>query len=171
MRTKVEFLSFEEVLNTLAGLHFDVREVPEVANQGTAKRVFVQKYGVGAVLARRTPPDRSQKEPILSVAWVERPGFLVGGEVATLLDRGYQKFWKTARFEVPATADSLKAVHRFGEELREVTGEPSLYNESLGTTSDVYHYDRVQSRDLPPAERPKRAWDLAPGGTPLPGKE
>ena len=116
----------------------------------------------------RTPPNRPQKEdPIHPVAWVERPGLLVGGEVATLLDRGYQKFWKTARVEVPATADSLKAVHRFAEELREVIGEPSLYNESLGTTSDVYLYDRVQARDLPPAERPKRAWDLASGETPL----
>jgi hypothetical protein len=174
MRTKVEFLSFEEVLNILAGQHFDVREVPEVANQelanqGAANRVFVQKYGAGAVLARR--PNRPQKAPVCSSAWVERPGFLVGGEVATLLDRGYQKFWKTARLEVPATAGSLKAVHRFAEELREVIGEPSLYNESLGTTSDTYLYDRVQSRDLPPAERPKRAWDLASGETSLLGKE
>jgi hypothetical protein len=176
MRTKVEFLRFEEVLNILAGLRFDVRELPEVANQefanrGVANRVFIQKYGAGAVLARRTPPDRPQKDPICSAAWVERPGFLVGEEVATLLDRGYQKFWRTARVEVPATADSLKAVHRFAEELREVIGEPSFYNESLGTTSDVYLYDRVQSRDLPPAERPKRAWDLASGETLLPGKE
>ena len=97
-----------------------------------------------------------------SAAWVERPGYLVGGEVATLLDRGYQKFWKTARVEVPATADSLKAVHRFAEELREVIGEPSLYNESLGTTSDSYLYDRVKGRDLPPGGRARsRAWDLA----------
>jgi hypothetical protein len=187
MRTKVEFLSFEDVLNVLPSLHFDVREVPGVANQGIANqgianqgvanqgvesRVLVQKYGAGAILARSTPPNRSpsslsRKDRTHPAAWVERPGLLVGGEVATLLDRGYQKFWKTARVEVPATADSLKAVHRFAEELREVIGEPSLYNESLGTTSGVYLYDRVQARDLPPAERPKRAWDLASGKTPL----
>ena len=85
---------------------------------------------------------------------------MLGGEVATLLDRGYQKFWKSSRLEVPATADSLKAVHRFGEELREVIGEPSLYNESLGTTSDSYLYDRVKGRDVPLAERAKPAWEL-----------
>jgi hypothetical protein len=95
------------------------------------------------------------------VRWRERPGFVLGGEVATLLDRGFQKFWKSSRLEVPATADSLKAVHRFGEELREVIGEPSLYNESLGTTSDSYMYDRVKGRDLPVSERPVPAW-LAP---------
>jgi hypothetical protein len=170
MRTKVEFPSFEEVLNILSGLRFDVRKVPEVANQGAADQVMIQKYGAGAVLARRTPPSRPQKEPSHSTAWVERPGFLVGGDVATLLDRGYQKFWRTARVEVPATASSLKAVHRFAEEVREAIGEPSLYNESLGTTSDVYHYDRVQARDLPPADRPKRPWELASGEIPLPGK-
>jgi hypothetical protein len=177
MRTKVEFLSFEDVLNVLPSLHFDVREVPGVANRGVANqgianqgvesRVLVQKYGAGAILTRSTPPSLSPKDRTHPAAWVEKPGLLVGGEVATLLDRGYQKFWKTARVEVPATADSLKAVHRFAEELREVIGEPSLYNESLGTTSGVYLYDRVQARDLPPAERPKRAWDLASGKTPL----
>ena len=167
MRTKVQFLTFDEVFSTLRTLGFDVQGVPGVANQ-----FLVSKYGAGAVLAKAGEPTEGEKKlPHTAVRWRHRPGFLVGGEVATLLDRGYQKFWKTARLEVPATADSLKAVHRFGEELREVIGEPSLYNESLGTTSDVYHYDRVQSRDLPPAERPKRAWELAPGETALPGKE
>jgi hypothetical protein len=37
------------------------------------------------------------------------------------------------------------------EELREVVGEPSLYNESLGTTSDSYVYDRVKGREAKPA--------------------
>ena len=97
-----------------------------------------------------------------AVTWVERPGYLVGGEVATLLDRGHQKFWKSSRLEVPATADSLQAVHRFAEELRQVIGEPSLYNESLGTTSDSYLYDRVKGRDLPLAQRPIPAWELPP---------
>lgn len=156
MRTKVKSHTFEEVLNILSGLGFDVRKAPEVANQ-----VFVGKYGAGAILAGRTPPSRPQQEPVHPATWVKRPGLVLDGEVATLLDRGYQKFWKTARGETPATADSLRAVHRFAEELREAIGEPSLYNESLGTTSDVYLYDRVQARDLPPAARPKRPWDRA----------
>jgi hypothetical protein len=159
MRTKVHFLSFDEVQSGLRTLAFDVQQVPGVANQ-----IVVRKYGAGAILAHET--SRSDKKvPQIAVKWVERPGFLVGGEVATLLDRGYQKFWKSSRLELPATADSLQAVHRFAEELREVIGEPSLYNESLGTTSDSYLYDRVKGRDLPLAERPTPAWELPPKTT------
>jgi hypothetical protein len=158
MRTKVHFLNFEQVLATLRSLGFDVEPVPGVANL-----VLVRKYGAGAILAQAGEPSHADKKtPHTAVTWKERPGFLVGGEVATLLDRGYQKFWKTKRLEIPATAESLQAVHRFAEELREVIGEPSLYNESLGTTSDSYLYDRVKGRDLPPAERPVPAWELPP---------
>ncbi len=155
MRTKVHFLSFDQVLTTLRTLGFDVQQAPGVANQ-----ILVRKYGAGAILAQAAAGDN--KLPHVDVAWVHRPGFLVGGEVATLLDRGHQKFWKTSRLEVPATADSLQAVHRFAEELRQVVGEPSLYNESLGTTSDSYLYDRVKGRDLPLAQRPVPAWELPP---------
>jgi hypothetical protein len=158
MRTKVHFLNFDEVLSALGTLSFDVEGVPGVANQ-----LLVRKYGAGAILAHDRQSDRADKKsPQTAVRWVERPGYLVGGEVATLLDRGYQKFWKSSRIEVPATADSLQAVHRFAEELREVVGEPSLYNESLGTTSDSYMYDRVKGRELPLAQRPTPAWQLPP---------
>jgi hypothetical protein len=156
MRTKVHFLSFEQVLATLRSSAFDVEQAPGVANQ-----VLVRKYGAGAILVQ-APAEK--KTPQSAVLWKERPGFLVGGEVATLLDRGFQKFWKSSRMEIPATADSLQAVHRFAEELREVVGEPSLYNESLGTTSDSYLYDRVKGRDLPLSERPVPAWKLPPKG-------
>ena len=77
---------------------------------------------------------------------VEGPGWLVGGEVARLLDRGYQKFIKTSKFEIPASASQLQGVHLFSEELKQLTGNISFYNESLGTTSDVYEYDRLQGR-------------------------
>jgi hypothetical protein len=153
MRTKVHFPKFDEVLSTLRTLGFDVQTASGVANQ-----VAVRKYGAGAVLAQA--PQGKEKYPEPSVTWVHRPGFVVAGDVAFLLDKGNQKFWKNSKAEVPATADSLKAVHRFAEELREVIGEPSLYNESLGTTSDSYHYDRVKGRDLPLAERPVSAWQL-----------
>lgn len=158
MRTKVHFLTFDEVLSALRSLAFDVEGAPGVANQ-----VTVRKYGAGAILVQAgEPAPADKKTPHIAVTWKERPGYLVAGEVATLLDRGYQKFWKSSRLELPATADSLKAVHRFAEELREVIGEPSLYNESLGTTSDSYLYDRVKGRDLPLAERPIPAWQLPP---------
>lgn len=163
MRTKVQSISYEQIKRALLDLKFDVQELPGVANQAGTDPIFVKKYGAGAILARRATVNRSEKNVQQHAAlWIHHPGFLIGGETGTLLDRGHQKFWKTSRMEVPATADSLKAVHHFAEELREAIGEPSLYNESLGTTSDVYLYDRVKGRDLPPSERPRPAWELPP---------
>jgi hypothetical protein len=90
------------------------------------------------------------------------PGALVRGEVARLLDRGYQKFLKTSQFEIPASAIQLHAIHQFGEELKQLTGATSLYNESLGTTSDRYQYDRLKGREAAqPA--PARPWELSGG--------
>jgi hypothetical protein len=56
----------------------------------------------------------------------------------------------------------LQAIHQFTEELTQVTGGVSLYNEALGTTSDVYQYDRVKGREAlePAAARP---WELSGG--------
>jgi hypothetical protein len=62
---------------------------------------------------------------------------------------------------VPATADHLKALQQFSEELKEALGLPSLYNESLGTVSDAYQYDRVVDRDKPETDRAKRPWEVA----------
>jgi hypothetical protein len=50
-------------------------------------------------------------------------------------------------------------LQQFSEEMKEALGIPSLYNESLGTTSDSYHYDRIKDRDEPVVERPKRPWE------------
>jgi hypothetical protein len=87
------------------------------------------------------------------------PACLVAGEPAVLLDRGYQKFLKTSKLEIAATADHLERLHRFSEELKEALGYTSLYNEGLGTVSGSYRYDRVVSRDLPDSERPVRPWE------------
>ena len=73
--------------------------------------------------------------------------------------RGYQQVLKTSKTEVAATADHLKALQQFSEELKEALGLPSLYNESLGTVSEAYQYDRVVGRDKPVTERPKRPWE------------
>jgi hypothetical protein len=86
------------------------------------------------------------------------PAILVGGEPAELVDRGYQKFLKTSKCELPATAEQLTNLHRFAEELKEALGYTSLYNEGLGSVSARYQYDRVASRDLPPSSRPVRPW-------------
>jgi len=85
------------------------------------------------------------------------------GEIARLLDRGYQKFLKASQFELPATASQLQAIHQFSEELTQVIGGISLYNQSLGTTSDLYEYDRLQGREDDAAQPAKRPWELADG--------
>jgi hypothetical protein len=87
------------------------------------------------------------------------PACLVAGQPAELVDRGYQKFFKTPQLEVAATAERLQALHSFSEELKEALGYTSLYNEGLGTVSGSYQYDRVVSRDLPLGERPTRPWE------------
>ena len=56
----------------------------------------------------------------------------------------------------PALASELRDIHEFEEDLREALGLVSLYNESLGTVSTEYLYDRVQGRDH---GVPKRPWE------------
>jgi hypothetical protein len=138
--------SFDQIVSELRSHQFDVKEAAGVANQ-----LRVEKNGVAAVIAR---DDKGQ--PVLT----GQPGVVLCGEVARLLDRGFQKFLKTSSMEVPATANRLRAVHQFTEELKLVLGSTSLYNESLGTVSDRYMYDRVKGRDLPVAKRPIPAWEL-----------
>ena len=87
----------------------------------------------------------------------ERAGILLSGEIARLVDGGYQKFFRTASGRTkPALAEDLRALHDFEEDLKEALGQTSLYNESLGTVSTFYLYDRVQDRDR---GVPKRAWE------------
>ncbi|MDE3202047.1 MAG: hypothetical protein KGN79_14125, partial [Acidobacteriota bacterium] len=62
----------------------------------------------------------------------------------------------------PATASNLQAIHAFHEELTQATGGVSLYNESLGTTSDVYLYDRLKSRQEAD-HRASRPWESSSG--------
>src|SRR6202035_1451380 len=89
------------------------------------------------------------------------PGYLIGSEISKLVNRGYQQFLKTSKTEVPASADHLKALQSFSEELKVALALPSLYNESLGTVSESYHYDRIEDRDKAVVDRPKRPWETA----------
>jgi hypothetical protein len=144
MRTKIVVRSFEQVLQILRDNQFDVRSLPGVAGQ-----VAVGKYGAAAILARnpkyseKTAEDGEQHP----VTWIVPPGWVLRGKIARLVDRGNQKLLETTTARVAATADALKSIHRFSEELRQVIGEPSLYNESLGTVSNAYLYDRVKGRE------------------------
>lgn len=147
MRIQVIVRSFEQVLQILRDNQFDVRQLPGVADR-TAGQVVVSKYGAAAVLAPN--PKYSAKtaaEDEHPVVWITPPGWVLRGKISRLVDHGNQKLFETPTARIAATADALKAIHRFSEELREAIGEPSLYNESLGTVSNSYMYDRVQGRE------------------------
>jgi hypothetical protein len=107
------------------------------------------------------------------VTWVERnpcavelsaeggllhsAGILMGSEIGALVDAGFQKFFETPSGKrKPALAEELKALHEFEEDLREGLGEESYYNQSLGTVSTFYLYDRLKDRDR---GAPKRIWE------------
>jgi hypothetical protein len=147
MSTKVEQRTYEDAVSWLRDHGFDLIEAP-----GTQGRVFLRKYNVSAAI---------QKDGDDGVKIFAYPGYLVGTEISKLINRGYQQFLKTAKNEIPATADHLKALHQFSEELKEALGLPSLYNESLGTVSEAYQYDRIKDRDKAQADRPKRPWEVA----------
>jgi hypothetical protein len=147
MASKTEQRTYDETLAWLREHGFDLLEAP-----GTQGRVFLKKYNVSAAI---------QKNGDDAVKIFAYPGYLVGSEISKLVNKGYQQFLKTAKNEIPATADHLKALHQFSEELKEALGLPSLYNESLGTVSESYHYDRIEDRDKAKTDRPKRPWEVA----------
>ena len=140
--------TYDDAVAWLREHGFDILEAP-----GTQNRVFLKKLNVSAAI---------EKTDDGGVKVFARTGYLVGGEIAKLIDRGYQKFLRTTKTEAPATADHLTAIHQFTEELKEATGSPSLYNESLGTVTDNHVYDRIEDRDKPAAARPKRPWEAKP---------
>lgn len=152
MARKTRRLTFEQMLDALRGQGFDVSPYG-----GVAGGMQVSKHGVAAVLVAGTDKD-SASAACVAVT----PGVLVRGEIARLLDRGYQKFIQTKQYELPATAAQLHAIHTFTEELNQVSGVLGLYNESLGTTSDVYMYDRLRGREAS-QPKPQRPWELAGG--------
>jgi len=147
MSKATEARTYEEALAWLRDNGFDVTEAP-----GMNGRVFLRKYNVSAAI-QKTPED--------GVKIFAYPGYLIGSEISKLVNRGYQQFLKTSKTEVPASADHLTALQSFSEELKVGLGLPSLYNESLGTVSESYHYDRIEDRDKPAVDRPKRPWEVA----------
>jgi hypothetical protein len=138
--------SFDQCMGTLRERGFEVSTF-NGSNGGT----LVSKYGAAAVLV---PAADLEGGP---TTFAERPGILVRGQIARLLDRGYQKFIKSAEFEFPATAAQLHAIHQFQEELTQAIGGISLYNQSLGTTSDLYESESAA------VSRTRSSWEKGPG--------
>src|SRR5271169_2867087 len=147
MAAKVEQRTYEDAVSWLREHGFDLIEAP-----GPQTRVFLKKYTCSAAI---------QKTDDGGVKIFAYPGCLIGSEISKLINKGYQQFLKTTKTEVPATADHLKALHQFSEEMKEALALPSLYNESLGTVSESYHYDRIKDRDKAVVDRPKRPWEVA----------
>ncbi len=85
-----------------------------------------------------------------------RAGILMGAEIGVLVDGGYQKWFQTPTGRRSPPSPRTSALHEFEEDLKQSLGQISLYNESLGTVSTLYLYDRVKDRD---AGVPKRAWE------------
>jgi len=137
-REKPHEPTFSERLDGLRKLGFSTSPA------GSAKAQIIRD-GIGAIIE-----DRSDQHPR-----VYRAGLVLGGEIGLLVNRGFQMFWKSSSGRTaPALATQLKALHAFEEDLKEGLGLPSLYNESLGTTSDLHLYDRVQHRDQGAADKP-----------------
>jgi hypothetical protein len=145
MAMKVEQRTYEDAVAWLREHGFDLIEAP-----GTQARVFLKKYNCSAAI---------QKNDDGGAKIFAYPGYMIGSEISKLVNRGYQQFLKTTKTEIAATADHLKALHQFAEELKGALALPSLYNESLGTVSEAYQYDRIKDRDQPDVSRPKRPWE------------
>lgn len=153
MKKKSRHPNFDQTLELLRTNGFEV-----APSQTVSGGYSVSRAGIGAVVA----PTRDEVSKMDFAAMAVTPGVLVRGEIARLLDRGYQKFIKSSQYELPATATQLHAIHQFSEELKQLIGSEDLYNESLGTTSDTYQYDRLKGREgaQPAARRP---WELNSG--------
>ena len=106
----------------------------------------LERNGIAAVF--EPAPDGTPKV-------TERAGVVMGKEIGTLTDGGFQKFFTTPGGKSkPALAEELKGIHNFQEDLREALNLTSLYNESLGTVSNSYIYDRVEGRDSGKHDKP-----------------
>lgn len=115
--------TFEERLATLKRRGFDVERL-------AASRARLRRGACAALVA---------EDAIL------RAGIEIQGEIAALVDGGFQKFLETpAGVRQPALASQLKDLHDFEEDLRAGLGLTSLYNQSLGTTFDRHAYDGLQ---------------------------
>ena len=138
---KSQAVSFSNRLDSLRTAGFQIT--------ADGSRYLVSRSGIAALVE-----PGADGEPRVS----KRAAPLLQGQIATLVDGGFQKFFETPDHRrKPALAADLRAVHLFQEDLREALGLTSLYNESLGTTSTEYLYDRVEDRDT---TAPKPRWQV-----------
>src|SRR6266480_2441438 len=100
----------------------DLRKAGFTLTSAAGGRIMVTRDGCAAILESAGQTPRV----------VERAGIVMDGGIAKLVDGGFQKFFLAPDGrKKPALASELKAIHTFEEDLREVLGLVSLYNESL----------------------------------------
>ena len=145
MSRQIQQRTYDQALAWLREHGFDVNEGP--------LRATLVRNGCRAVIERVGEGKKS------SARIAEAPALVIGGEVAKLVDKGYQKVLQTSKLEMGASAEHLRLLHEFTEALKEAIGMSSMYNEAMGTVSDTYMYDRIPNRDKPQAERPVRPWE------------
>ena len=139
-REKPKEITFDQRIEELRRAGF--------TTESAGGRVTVQRDGFATVL---------EQGPGGEARIAERAGLITSGGIAKLVDGGFQKFFRAPNgLKKPALAEELKGLHAFQEDLREALGMKSLYNESLGTVSTQYLYDRVKDRDK---GVPKRPWE------------
>jgi hypothetical protein len=132
--------TFDERISNLSQFKFESKR------EGSG-RVRVTRGGCGAIV----------EDAGNGAVRIGKAGVLIGDEIGMVVSRGFQMFLRTpSGRELPALAGHLHKLHDFDEDLREALGLTSLYNLSLGTTSDEHLYDRVKDRDEGPHQRP---WD------------
>lgn len=127
---------------------------PVSSDKEQLERLRQQNFEVKAIEGNRHEVRKGNCVAVLALSGklldlATQPGYLVGGEVLHLLDQGYQKFLAGPAKKVPAHAEQLRDLHHFQEALLDALGVESLYNTSLGTISERYHYDRVKGRANP----------------------
>lgn len=130
-RPQPKIPTFAERIDLLKRAGFAAENLPD-------GRVKITKNGVGAIVG-----DEGKNQPA-----IEKAGVLIGADIATLLSAGYQMFLETRNGRrIPATAERLKALHEFEEDVKNALGLVDLYNTALGTTTPKHQYDRVYKRD------------------------
>ncbi len=140
-REKPHQLTFAERIAALKEHGFTAKELD-------SRRARLTRENIAAIVE-----DQPGEHPR-----VNRAGLLIGDEIGLLINAGYQMFWRTpSGKQAPAQAAQLRALHSFEEDLKAGLGLTSLYNQGLGTTSDLHLYDRVEHRDEGEAPKP---WEV-----------
>src|SRR5579863_3711311 len=138
-RDRPKHLTFEDHMSAARAAGFRT-------DSATGAKTRIDRNGIAVIL--QPGPDGVPQI-------TERAGVVMGKEIGTLTDEGFQKFFTTPSGKRrPALAEELKEIHNFQEDLREALGLTALYNESLGTVSNLYVYDRVEGRDSGKHDRP-----------------